>query len=384
MPGGRRILLALLALGAVGGLLVWWLVRADPVPVRLAVVERGLVESTVSNTRAGTVMACQRARIAPAIGGRIDTLPVDEGDRVEAGALLMELWNDDIEARLTLAEREHASAVAKGEQACVRAHVAREESDRQVALHKQGIASDERMRRLVAEAKAQRAACTASREAGRVAEAQIDVARATLEKTRLRAPFSGIVAEINGELGEFVTPSPIGIPTPPTIDLIDTTCLYVSAPIDEVDAASIRTGMVARISLDAFAQRTFAGHVQRIAPYVLDVEKQARTVDVEVEFDDVRETTELLVGYSADIEIVLATAASILRVPTEAILEGPRVLVNEDGTLVERRIETGLSNWRFTEARTGVDAGEEVVLSVDREGVEAGASVRADESPEDP
>ena len=77
-------------------------------------------------------------------------------------------------------------------------------------------------------------------------------ARAALDKTRLTAPFGGTVAEINGELGEFVTPSPIGVPTPPAVDLIDTTSLYVSAPIDEVDAPDIRADMAAHISLDAF------------------------------------------------------------------------------------------------------------------------------------
>jgi HlyD family secretion protein len=359
-------------------LLVYWLTRPDAVPVRLATIGRGLVESTVANTRAGTVKACQRARISPAVGGRIDALPVHEGDRVEAGQLLLELWNDDLEARLELAEREHASAVANGEQACVRADVAEEEATRQVALHRQGIASDEGMRRMVAEAKAGRAGCRAAGETARVAEAQIAVTRAALAQTRLRAPFAGIVAEINGELGEFVTPSPVGIPTLPTVDLIDPTCPYVSAPIDEVDAGGIRPAMLARISLDAFGDRAFMGRVRRVAPYVLDLEAQARTVDVEVDFTVAGDTGALLVGYSADIEIVLDTRDNVVRVPTEALLEAHRVLVYAGGTLEERDVEPGLSNWRYTEVRSGLREGERVVLSVDREGVEAGARAEPD------
>ena len=88
--------------------------------------------------------------------------------------------------------------------------------------------------------------------------------RALLDQATLRAPFAGIVAQINGEVGEFVTPSPPGIPTPPAVDLIDDSCLYVEAPIDEVDAARVKSGMPVRISLDAFRGQSFAGTVTRI------------------------------------------------------------------------------------------------------------------------
>jgi HlyD family secretion protein len=205
--------------------------------------------------------------------------------------------------------------------------------------------------------------------------------RANLERTRLYAPFGGVIAEINGELGEFVTPSPIGIATPPTVDLIDTACLYVKAPIDEVDAGGVRRGMPARVVLDAFADRSFAGRVRRVANYVLEVEKQARTVDVEVELEPDSSLPDLLAGYSADVEVILATRDDVVRVPTEAVLEGPRVLVYAGGRLEERRIRSGLSNWEHTEVAEGLSPGEQVVLSVDREGVKAGIRAVPDETP---
>jgi HlyD family secretion protein len=78
--------------------------------------------------------------------------------------------------------------------------------------------------------------------------------------------------------------------------VIDTSCLYVSAPIDEVDATAIRTGMEARITLDAFPKTNFKGRVRRIAPYVLEIEKQARTVEVETVFADLPGNENLLPG----------------------------------------------------------------------------------------
>jgi HlyD family secretion protein len=98
---------------------------------------------------------------------------------------------------------------------------------------------------------------------------------------------------------------------------VDTSCIYVTAPIDEVDAPRIREGMPARVSLDAFRDRTFAARVRRVAPYVMDVEKQARTVEVEAELQDIQMAT-LLPGYSADIEVILQEQPDALRIPTRA------------------------------------------------------------------
>jgi HlyD family secretion protein len=220
------------------------------------------------------------------------------------------------------------------------------------------------------------AACTAAEDAGRVTAARVDVIKAQIERTQLHAPFAGIIAEINGELGEFVTPSPVGIPTPPTVDLIDSSCLYISAPIDEVDAPSIREGMPARISLDAFPDRDFPGHVRRIAPYVLDQEKQARTVEIEAEID-APDKTGLLPGYSADVEVILDHRDGVLRVPTSVVADGSRVFVLDPDTnrITQRQITTGVSNWEFTEVTDGLREGERVVSSIDRDGVVDGAAV---------
>lgn len=369
-----RIILAcaLLALLAAAG---WYWTREKPVAVVVAQVALGSVEATVANTRAGTVKACRRARLAPPSGGQIARLLVHEGERVAVGQVLLELWNKDLSAQEKVARQQLNVAQAGIQQACTVAAQFERDAERTRQLKARGFVSDARLDQALSDARARRAACEAARADVGQARERIAVAQAGLDRTQLRAPFAGIVAEVTGELGEFTTPSPPGIPTPPAIDLIDDSCLYVSAPIDEVDAPHVQVGMVARITLDAIAGRHFNGKVRRIAPYVLDLEKQARTVEVEVQFDDPAATKALLVGYSADVEIVYTTRSNVIRIPTAALLDGDKVLVlrASDERLEERQVRTGLSNWDNTEITGGLKAGEQIVTSLDRAGVKAGA-----------
>ena len=235
-----------------------------------------------------------------------------------------------------------------------------------------------------AQARAGEAACASAQAQVAEARARLAAARADTARTRLKAPFAGIVAEINGEVGEYLTPSPPGIPTLPAIDLIDDRCLYVSAPIDEVDAARLAVGMPARVSLDAFRGRHFSGHARRIAPYVLALEKQARTVEVEVELDGdaiISGERPLLIGYSADIEIIVDGRDAAPRLPTSALLPSNKVLLIQGNRLEERSVEVGLTNWEYTEIVGGLKLGECVVASLDRDGLKAGVRVHVEDRP---
>ncbi len=260
------LIISILAAAVVLGLGAWWLGRPDPIDVRVEIVEKGSVQDTVANTKAGTIEACRRAGISPRLGGQIAVMPVSEGDLVDKNQILMEFWNDDLLAQVKLAQSEVQATEAKWEQACIVAQLAKREAERQRKLSAKDLASEEAIDKAESEALAQNAACNAALSAVEVSRARLEVAEAALDQTRLRAPFSGVVAELNGEVGEFVTPSPVGIPTPPAVDLMDISCLYVSAPIDEVDAPEIRIGMAANISLDAFPEQLFEGRVRRVAP----------------------------------------------------------------------------------------------------------------------
>ena len=383
----RFILIVLVVAAAVGW--GWHSTRLEPVLVVLAEVERGRVEATVSNTRVGTVKACRRSRLSPATGGQVSALPVREGARVSTDDILMIIWNQDLEAQIELAQSEVVTTKAQIEESCLAAEVAVREANRLESLLEKRMVSEDEADRVKTNAAVKRAGCRAARASLQVSLARERAARASLERTVLRVPFDGVVAEVNAELGEFVTPSPPGIATTPAVDLIDDSCLYVTAPIDEVDAPAIEPGMPVCVSLDAFDEKLCEATVRRIAPYVFDREKQARTVEIEVGLSGTAATTGMLPGYSADVEVVLEAHADVLRLPTEAVLEGYRVLVFDpvEETLDEKRFEPGLSNWRHTEVVSGLSEGDQIVLSVDREGVVAGARAQAEkpaESPGDP
>jgi len=379
MRGIMRWLVVVVLAAVVAGV-VWVMTRPQPIAIVVQPVVRGKVEQTVANTRAGTVEACRRAKLSPSIGGQIGRLPIREGDHVKAGDLLLEIWNEDLAAQLTLAEREEQAARAQAEATCLSAAEAERLARRTQQLRERQVVPEEDADRARTQAGALRAQCEAARATVTMSAARIEVARAGLSRTRLIAPFAGVVAKIEGELNEYVTPSPVGVQTPPAVDLIEDNCFYVTAPIDEVDAAAVRVGMTARITLDAFKGRQFAGSVRRIAPYVLDLEKQARTVDVEASFVNEGDFRDLLAGYSVDVEIILAAKADGLYIPTEALIDGRRVYVYTPQKKNVRMVEvtTGLANWAVTEIVAGLAEGQQVVVNVDKPGLADGVAAVAD------
>lgn len=347
----------------------------DPIEVRVEPVERGIVESTVTNSKAGTVEARRRSRIAAEIGGRVVEISHREGAVVVAGEALIRLSDVSLSAQLDLAVRGVAVGRSRLEDACLLRDRAGRELKRTQRLAERNVASEDRLDALQYSFDSARVACqTADAELAR-ARAQRDAAEAELEKTVIKAPFDGIIAEVNVEVGEWVTPSPPLLTSPPVIDLIDPTSIFVSAPMDEVDSGAIRAGLAVKLTVDSRPGQTFAGTVSRVAPYVLDEEAQNRTLEIEISIDDAELAASLLPGTSADAEVILEQRSDVLRVPTSALLRGRAVLVLVDGRLVEREVRLGLRNWQFAEVLNGLASGEQVVVSLDK--IEIKAGVRA-------
>ncbi|MEJ2059737.1 MAG: biotin/lipoyl-binding protein, partial [Gammaproteobacteria bacterium] len=155
MPSARTLrriawlALAILLIGA----FIWWKTRPKPVEVLVQSVSRGTVEATVSNTRAGTVEACQRSKLSPAAGGQIAVLDIHKGDEVKKGQILLELWNQDLKAQVALAKGEEKVSQAQARSACLQADVAAREADRQVKLRRQQLVSVEQVDKATTNAK---------------------------------------------------------------------------------------------------------------------------------------------------------------------------------------------------------------------------------------
>jgi len=340
-------------------------------------VEKGRVEDTVVNSRAGTVQSRLRAKMSPGIPGLVTEIAVQKGTRVKRGDVLIRLDDVEHQAQVRLAERSLEAARAVAEQTRLEAEQAQRYWKRSEALAEGDVVSETVLEQDETRALTTKVAIVVAQARIREAEAALDAARATLDKTTMKAPFDGVVLDVTTEVGEWISPSPPGVFIPAVVDLIDPDALYLSAPIDEADVARMRVGLPVRITLDAFRGESFTGTLTYASSFVETRQDQNRTLRVEAEFAEAELPDNLLPGLSTDIEIILDSREQALRIPTYALLEGSRVLTIEDDALVDRPVTTGLRNWSYTEILSGLTTGEPVVVSLDRPEVVAGARVAA-------
>ncbi len=372
-----RIAIGVLAVAAIAAVLRFTVFREEIVPVTVFRVARGAVEETVTNSKSGTVETRRRALLSTEVGGRVLELSVREGDEVVSGQVLMRLADADGRAQVAREERGLDTARAAETEACLLAEQAGREYERSLRLATEHIVSKELLEQAGSARDVARASCATARARILEVAANLELARVNLEKSVLRAPFDGVVAQVTTEVGEWITPSPPAVPIPPVIELLKVGAIYVTAPLDEVDVAKLRVDLPVRITLEAYPGRAFSGKVVRIAPYVTDFAEHSRTFEIEVELDDTDFARTLLPGTSADVEVILEAKQDVLRIPSYALIEGSRVLLLEQGRLVEREVETALQNWAFAEITAGLSAGESVVVSLDRAEVSAGARARS-------
>ncbi|HKQ56794.1 MAG TPA: efflux RND transporter periplasmic adaptor subunit, partial [Candidatus Eisenbacteria bacterium] len=280
-----------------------------------------------------------------------------EGSRVRKGDVLLQLDRSTAEQQLELARRDLEAARAA-------ALLARQQHERTAALFKSGSVPKSALES--AEAEMNGADAREQRAASAVRLAQDEVMH-----LNVRAPFDGIVSERMVEVGESV------IPGQPVLEVVSPARLYVSAPLDEIDIGRVREGLPARVTLDPYRGRVWQGVLTRVSPVVNDIKEQNRTLDVEVEMTPDPSAPEPKPGTSADVEIVLDRRDGVLRVPTNAIIESKSVLVIENGKAVSRDVKTGLRNWDWTEITSGLTEGAQVITSLEKQGVKAGARVAA-------
>jgi HlyD family secretion protein len=367
------VFLAVVVAGAVALRLTVF--RPKLVPVTVQRVEKGRVEDSVVNSRAGTVQSRLRSEMSPGIAGLVVAIPARKGTQVKKGDVLLRLDDTEQKAHVQLAMSTLDAARAAADQAQLEAGLAERQWRRTQELGRSQVVSETVFDADRTQAQTTQSTLAAAKAHIQEAEASLDAAKSILEKTVISAPFDGVVLDVTTEVGEWISPSPPGVPIPPVLDLIDPHALYISAPIDEADVARIRVGLPVRLTLDAFRGRSFKGKLTYVSSFVETRQEQNRTLRVEAEFEEKQLPENLLPGLSADIEVILDAREDVLRLPTYALLENNRVLVVSGDQLVERKVTIGLHNWSFTEIISGLAAGEPIVVSLDRPEVKAGARV---------
>lgn len=401
----------LTVLVAIAAPVTWFITREAVVEVTAAPVTRGRVEQTVSAIASGTVMAGQEARISAEIMGKIVRIPVEEGDSVEEGDLLVELNHDELDAQVRLAEANLTAGRALGNQAVIGAEVFEDVSATQVsqarAQRDQALADLHRLQSLYDQRAISLADLDKARLAARVAEesyaaavanqrqnaarreevrssqanvdqleAALEVARATREKAFIRAPFAGVVTDIYLDVGESVTP---GVPL---VQLVQDRERYVEAPFDEANAADIRIGQRVRINLDAYRGTDFPGLVSYVSPMVTLNPDFSRTLNVKVHVEEGWE--KFIPGMSADVIILLDEKEDALFVPSEALIRQRHAYIIKDGRAVRREIKPGIGNWNRTEVLEGLEEGDTLITSVSIAGLADGVKVKVVDEIEEP
>jgi len=203
----------------------------------------------------------------------------------------------------------------------------------------------------------------------------------------VRAPFAGLLVELNANLGEMsygtmplnlVLGGRRGNSEEVLARVIDDSRIFVEGDIDEADAGRLRPRQEARITIEALGGRVLEGQVARISQAVSTAEGSSRTVKVEIEIkggdrkarpDGDPPGPGLRVGMSADLEVIIERVKAVINVPTLVILEGKEeksVFVVEDGRLRRRGVKVGVANWDLTEIKEGLQAGDLVVIPTDR------------------
>ncbi len=163
--------------------------KPKPIEVELATVDRGVVEETVTNSRAGTIKARRRAKLSPELGGVVAELPFREGQTATAGALLMRLEDSLQRAHLLVAERDLAAAEANLAQPCLEFERARRELEAGAWPGRRRHRLDRPARRGGSAAGFADAACTAGRTAVDRGRRRSPWPAPSSSKTVIRAPF---------------------------------------------------------------------------------------------------------------------------------------------------------------------------------------------------
>lgn len=293
-------------------------------PVEVAVAHEDTVVDAITAT--GQIEAVQSIELRPEVDGRLVGILVREGSEVEAGQPLFKV--DDAE---------------------LKAQVARLEAERDLA--RQAL---RRTRELLAQNASSEADLELAEANARSSEAQLELAQLRLDRTVVRAPFSGLVGERFVSLGDYVTSSTRLV----TLQTVDPQRAVFQVP--ERYARRLSLGQEVTFNVAALPGVEFTGRVDFVDPVV---QLPARTITVKAEVPNRRR--ELKSGMFIEARLATDIRPDAVVVPEDAILplqNATFVWVVNEGTASRRQVELGVRMPGFVEIKSGVDVGEQVVV----------------------
>lgn len=360
------------------GILYW--LRFRPVPVQAYRVTKGDIVAEVMGT--GTLEARVQTTVSSKIAGRIVQLLADQGDRVEAGQVLVRLDDSELVQQVEIARSALAAA---------KATVERVETDerRTKAVLDKVLRDHERNRKLfanksisvneiensdkaltVAEADyaSTRAASMEKKKSLIVAQNTLDYNLARLEDTVIKAPFKGLMVRRDREPGDVVVPgSSIFL-------LISTEELWVRAWVDETDMAKLSPDQPARIVFRSEPGRPYPGKVVRLGR---ETDRETRQFVVDVEVRSLPGNWS--VGQRAEVFIQSARKKDVLVIPSRLLLRdkaGIGVYVLSGGKASWRSLKTGLRGLEAVEVLEGLASGDTVITGVGSQDLDDGRRVK--------
>lgn len=322
--------------------------------VEVARVQTRPMERVIHTT--GTLAASEEAIVAAQVAGQIERMFVDLGDVVQAGR---ELALIDTAAYEALA-RQSAANLARARAA---ASNALQNLRRIESLHREHIASESDLDQARAQALQARADIKA-------AEAADAIARLNLERSRVRAPFDGVVAERLTGMGNYVT---VGAPV---VRLVKVDPLRLRLEVPERESFAVAVGQPVRLSVEGDSL-SVTGRLARVAPAIREGD---RMLVVEA---DVPNPGSLRVGLFVRAQIVVGEREAGLSVPDRALITFAgieKVVGIQDGRALEKNVVTGRRGPGWVEIVSGLSLGELVVL--DPAGLRSGQPVTTSASAE--
>ena len=374
---GRNVILFVIAVVVVAAALL--LLRSRNLPVVQVITANagttgGASGGATSVTANGYVVARTKASVSAKAAGRLAFLGVSEGSRVTRGEVIARLDNADYQAAVTQAQANIATAEAS---------IVESRADRDQLLRDAGRLKDIRTRspNLISEQDLEVATSRLAQSEARLnaaaarkrsADAALRMAEANNENTIIRAPFTGTVLRKDAEVGEVVAPSVGGgLTRGAVVTMADLSTLEVEVDVNEAYIGRIASGRQARITLDAYPDTAFKGLVRQVVP---TADRQRATVQVKVTISDhdarilpeMGAKVDFLAPDSARSGASASTAKSVIRVPAAAVRTdaGASVVwIVRDGRLTRRAVTTGPVSAGFLEVRSGLNGGEQLLVS---------------------